>query len=550
MAALLSASLLAQSAQELYQRALGAEHATGDLRQAIALYTRVVAAAGKDRALAARALMRVAGAHEKLGQHADAIATYAELLRAFPEQRTEATAAQERLTALRRSPRTETRPTQLAATGGVSSAIRPLFESYCVGCHTGSRSAVDLDALARSPFAGNLPLWEKVTRRLRARLDPPGGAPRPDDATYRTAVRRLEAALDAAYAADRTALPADAVDGVELAARIATFLWNIVPDTALLDAARRGDLRDGPALSRQVTRMLRDPRSGHLIDRFFTGWLSLDRVAKAQPDAAVYPQFDADLREAMATESRLFLQSQLREDRDAFELWTAGYTYVNERLARHYGIAGVTGPAFIRVTWPNAIRGGLLGQSGLLTALSQPSRTSPTARGVYVLTRVMGLEAPPPPANVPALAEGGQRGTLRLRMSAHKLNPACANCHATFDPLGLALENFDAIGAWRTSDGGMAIDASGAFLDGSRFEGPAQFRAGLAKYRDAYYEGVTRQLLAFALNRRGKGGRVYDYEMPAVRKIVREAAANGYRWSSLFTGIVASAPFQAKSVVP
>jgi hypothetical protein len=170
---------------------------------------------------------------------------------------------------------------------------------------------------------------------------------------------------------------------------------------------------------------------------------------------------------------------------------------------------------------------------------------------VYVLTRFLGIDPPNPPANVPALAErpGNPQGTLRARMTAHKVNPACANCHALFDPLGLALENFDATGAWRNSDGGAPIDASGAFIDGTRFTGPAEFRAALLRYRDAYYAGVTRQLLAYALNRKGRG-RVYDYEMPAIRKIVRDASAKDYRWSSILSGVVASPPFQMKNVVP
>jgi len=183
-----------------------------------------------------------------------------------------------------------------------------------------------------------------------------------------------------------------------------------------------------------------------------------------------------------------------------------------------------------------------------LTALSVAGRTSPTVRGLYVLTRFLGTDAPPPPANVPALGE--RPGTMRERMMAHKVNPSCATCHAQFDPLGLALENFDATGAWRMNDGGLPIDASGTFMDGTRFNGPAELRAGLLKFRDAYYTSVTEQLLVYALNRGGKARRVYDYEMPAVRKIVRAAAANGYRWSSILAGISASAPFQMKNVVP
>jgi hypothetical protein len=243
----------------------------------------------------------------------------------------------------------------------------------------------------------------------------------------------------------------------------------------------------------------------------------------------------------------------VREDRGALELWTANYTYVNDRLARHYGLPGVSGKEFVRVLWPDANRRGLLGQASALTGTSQSSRTSPTVRGIYVLTRFLGIDAPNPPANVPALSEPPGRtaqGALRERMTAHKTNPACANCHALFDPLGLALENFDALGEWRSADSGAPVDASGAFNDGTHFSGVAEFRTGLLRYRDAYYDGITRQLLAHALNRKGSGGRVYDYEMPAVRKIVRDSAAANYRWSSIVSGIVASAPFQMKHIVP
>jgi len=298
--------------------------------------------------------------------------------------------------------------------------------------------------------------------------------------------------------------------------------------------------------------MLRDDRSVSLVDNFFTAWLALDRLRTAQIDPAVFPQFDTELRQAMGTETRLFLESQLREDRDAVELWTADYTYVNERLARHYGLSGVSGKEFTRVTWPNTNRGGLLGQAGPLTALSNGARTSPTKRGLYVWTRFLGMDAPAPPANVPSLAEGPRTppDTMRERMMVHKTNPSCASCHGRFDPLGLALENFDAIGAWRVADGGAPIDASGMLMDGTRFNGPAELRAGLLKYREAYYTSVTQQLLAYALNREGQARRIYDYEMPAVRKIVRDASARGYRWSSILAGIAASAPFQTKTLVP
>jgi hypothetical protein len=554
LALALSAGLTAQSAEELYQRGLVEEQANGDLTKAIALYMQAAKAGHRDRGLAARALMRVAGIQEKLGRQKDAVSAYAEVARLYPEQRAEVALAHGRLAALRRASRAEAPTAGAIDQGDISSLTRPVFDSYCISCHGAATSiaGVNLEALGRAPFGDNLALWEKVARRLRARFDPPRGMSRPDDATYRVVVSRLEQALDAAHAANRTSQPAEPAAGGELAARMAAFLWNGAPDPALLEAARRGELRDPVALSRHVARMLRNPKSDSLVDRVLADWFALGRLRRAQPDPALFPQFDADLRQAMETETRLFLQSQLREDRGALELWTANYTYVNERLARHYGLPGVSGREFVRVTWPDGNRAGLLGQGGPLTGTSQSSRTSLTTRGVYVLTRFLGIDAPNPPANVPALPEraGNSQGALRDRMTAHRTHPACASCHALFDPLGMALEHFDATGAWRTTDGGAPIDASGAFIDGTHFNGPAEFRAGLLRYRDAYYAGVTRLLLAHALNRKGPGGRVYDYEMPAVRKIVRDAAAKDYRWSSILSGIVASAPFQVKTVVP
>jgi tetratricopeptide (TPR) repeat protein len=453
-----SIGLAGQSAQDLYQRGLVQEHASGNLKQAIELYAQAVKAAGKDRVLAAKALIRMGGSQEKLGAEPDAEKTYDELLRAYPEQRAEVIVAQERLKVLRR------------ATKLVSSNQR---------------------------------------------------------------------------------LPITRVPGPELAVRLATFLWNDVPDGQLAEIARRGELDDPGVLKRQVVRMLRDHRSDALLDDFFVRWLALDRLKTARPDPLMFPDVDRELLEAMGTETRLFVQSQLREDRDAVELWTAPYTFVNERLARHYGLPGISGRDFRRVTRMNPNRAGLLGQASLLTALSAASRTSPTARGKYVINRFLGVDVPEPPANIPPLAEppGTTAGTMRGRMTAHRTNPACTSCHAIFDPLGFALENFDATGRWRTTDGGLPIDASGTFTDGTRFNGPIELREGLLKRRDVYYANVTQQLLAYALGRK-KPGRVYDYEMPSVRQIVHDASADGYRWSALIAGIAASSPFQAKDVVP
>jgi hypothetical protein len=553
LALALTVPVSAEQASDLYHRGLVQEHAAGHLEDAIALYLQAARAAGADRTLATRALMRAAASYEKLGQQSDAANVYAEVLRAYPEQSGEVGLAQERLRVLRDRTVAISRKT-LAGVRDVSSSTAMMLESYCARCHSaGNKSGgLDLASLIGRHVGENTSLWEKVVRRLQARRDPPPGAPRPDGEAYRAVTATLQQALDESYAANRTLVEAERADDAELATRVAALLWNAAPDAALLADAKRSRLHEPVILRSHVGRMLRDPKSASLVDGFFARWLSLDKVTQARPDPSLYPGVDADLVQAMDTETRLFLGNQLRDDRDAVEIWTANYTYVNARLARHYGLSGITGDGFRRVTWPDDRRAGLLGQAGILMALSKPSRTSPTARGRFVLARFLGVDSPSPPANVPALVESPATngGTMRDRLMAHKVNPSCSSCHTMFDPLGLALENFDATGAWRTMDGGAPIEASGTFLDGSPFEGPAGLRAGLLKYRDAYYTSLTQQLLAYALNRNEKAGQVYDYEMSAVRKIVGDAAASGYRWSSILAGIAASAPFQMKHLVP
>lgn len=537
----LSVALLGQNAQETYQQALAKEQANGNLKDAIKLYTQAVKFAGKDRALAAKALIHIAGAQEKLGQQAEAVNAYAEVLQTYPDQREQASLAQTRLDALRQAPLADSQK-------DVSSVSAPVFQTYCANCHNGTNKAggLDLGSLNAKNVGENTVMWENVLRRLRARRDPPAGSTRPDDKTYRSMISKLETALDNAYPTNGPLQITARLTDTELATRIASFVWNAAPDAPLLDDARRGKLQDPGVLDRQIVRMLRDPRSSSLISRFFEPWLSLDRLKDQSRKAA-----DADLLQSMQTESRLFLENQLRENHNALELWTANYTYMNEDLARHYGIPNISGKEFRRVTWPDSTRSGILGQAGPLTVTSS-TRTSPVSRGVYVFTKFLGMEASPPPANVPPMREDptGQGGPMRDRLAAHKVNPLCASCHITFDPLGLALENFDAVGKWRTTDGGSPIDASGTFIDGTRFSGPAELRAGLLKYRDAYYTNITQQLLAYALNRSGRGARIYDYEMPSVRSIVRAASSKDYRWSSIISGIVTSSPFQMKNLVP
>jgi hypothetical protein len=548
----LSLSLLSQNAQEIYQRGLVQEQAAGKLPEAIELYLQVAKEAGKDRTLAAKALIRAAGAKEKLGQP-EAADLYSEVLRVYPEQRDQAQQAKMRLASLRLLS-----PPKAQGAGGLtgedlSAVASPMFEQYCIRCHnqTTRTAGFALDSLNVKNVGENTAVWENVLKRLRARRDPPAGLSRPDQATYQSVVSKLETALDQAYPAN-TPLNSDRATDGEIATRMATFLWGTAPDTPLLEDARQGRLHDPAVLDRQVQRMLRDPKSINLVTSFFEPKFALDNLDNSKPDPVEFRQFDPALLPAMRTETRLFLDSQLRENRGALELWTANYSFLNERLARHYGIPNVVGIEFRRVTLPDNNRAGLLGQGSVLTVTSQSNRTSPVTRGIWVLKNIFGMTPPDPPANIPPLGNsaGNQARTMRETMAAHEANPNCMNCHAIFDPLGLALENFDGIGHWRLDDGVATIDATGAFIDGSRFDGPAELRAGLLKYRDAYYSSITQQLLGYALGRKARAWRLYDYEMPSVRAIVRASAASDYRWSSIISGIVTSAPFQMKNIVP
>ena len=353
--------------------------------------------------------------------------------------------------------------------------------------------------------------------------------------------------------------PADAgavvyrMGDLELASRLSFFLWNSVPDDALLAAAERGALSDPEGLERQVRRMLADPRSERLSRNFFDLWLELHKIRNVAPDPTIFPAFDENLRDAMQRETELFLASQLREDRSALDLLQADYTFVNERLARHYGIPDVYGNHFRRVTLPDDRRAGLIGKGSILTLTSYSTRTSVVNRGKWLLERVLGAPPPAPPANVPPLEESGDGAaptSQRERMEAHRANPSCAVCHRLTDPLGFSLDNFDAIGRWRTTDDpripgqrGPVIDASGVTPDGHRFEGPAGLRALLLDRRQQFVRTVAEKLLTYALGRR-----LEYYDRPVVRRIVRNAEESDYRWSALVQGVVESAPFQLRRV--
>jgi hypothetical protein len=348
--------------------------------------------------------------------------------------------------------------------------------------------------------------------------------------------------------ADPANLPPDAVyrlGDLALASRLSFFLWSSLPDEQLLTLAVQGRLKTPAVLEQQVKRMLSDPRSGALADNFAEQWLFLRNLKSTAPSLEVFPDFDDNLRQSMRQETKLFFASIMREDRSILDLLNANYTFINERLARHYGIPNVYGSQFRRVTITDEARRGLLGQASILTVTSYPNRTSPVQRGKWILTNLLGTPPQPPPPNVPQLKENGEGSrplSLRERMEAHRTNPVCAGCHRIMDPIGFALENFDGIGRWRTEDDGAKIDPSGTLFNGAQVSGPVALREMLTSRPEVFAQVMTERMLTYAL---GRGLEYYD--MPVVRKIVRESATQNYRFSSLVLGVVNSIPFQMKT---
>jgi hypothetical protein len=335
------------------------------------------------------------------------------------------------------------------------------------------------------------------------------------------------------------------VSDVDLASRLSFFLWSSIPDDELLDLAERGRLKDSAVFEQQARRMIIDARASALVSSFAGQWLHLRNLASAAPDLEKFPYFDENLREAFRKETELFFESVLREDRSVLDLLGADYTFVNERLAKHYGIPGIYGSHFRRVQLADPNRGGLLGQGSILTVTSYANRTSPVVRGKWILDNILGTPPPPPPPNVPELKARDTQGkvlSMRAQMEQHRANAVCASCHRVMDPLGFALENFDGIGTWRATDASEPIDASGKMPDGAAFRGPTELRdVLLQKRREQFATTITERLLTYAL---GRGLEYYD--APAVRSAVREAAPGGYKLSSLLLGVAKSAPFQMK----
>ncbi|PWT80603.1 MAG: hypothetical protein C5B57_12000 [Blastocatellia bacterium] len=330
---------------------------------------------------------------------------------------------------------------------------------------------------------------------------------------------------------------------LDLASRLSFFLWSSIPDDELLAAASRGQLRSRTVLEQQVRRMLADERSQALVNNFAGQWLQLRNLRAAIPDQNEFPDFDDNLRQAFEREVELFFESIVREDRNVLDLLTADYTFVNGRLATHYKIPNIFGSQFRRVTLSDETRKGLLGKGAILLVTSHPDRTSPVVRGKWILDNVLGTPPPPPPANVPPLEERNpaKPRTMREQMEAHRANPVCATCHKIIDPLGFALENFDAVGAWRERDAGAPVDASGQLADGTRVHDVVTLRQALLKRPEVFAGTFTERLMTYALGR----GLAY-YDMPAIRSIVREAAGRNYAFSSIVLGIVESTPFEMR----
>jgi hypothetical protein len=373
------------------------------------------------------------------------------------------------------------------------------------------------------------------------------------DGTFETGVRTaLQAILASPHFVFRFERQPDGVapgapyrlSDIELATRLSYFLWSTGPDEALLAAAREGRLTDPQELERQTRRLLADPRSEALSTRFAVQWLRLSELEAMTPDALLYPQYDYSLATALRREAELFFDSIVREDRSVLELLTADHTFVNERLATHYGIPGVLGNRFRRVELDDDYRRGILGKGSILTMTSNADRTSPVMRGKWVMEVLLGTPPPPPPPNVPGLeatqtVKDGQFLTVRERLEAHRANPACTSCHRLIDPIGLSLENFDVTGRWRIKDAGALVDPASTLYDGSPVAGPGDLRNALLKYSEAFVRNLTGNLLTYAVGRR-----VEHFDMPAVRTITRDAAAKEHRFSEVVLGIVKSTPFQ------
>ena len=418
---------------------------------------------------------------------------------------------------------------------------RPLTATEDLPCATRIITSLAAKAYRRPPSPADVDGLMKFYKTERAA----GGF----EAGIRTALQALLASPHFIFRLEEAPASARAgqsykINDVDLASRLSFFLWGSGPDDELIAAAARGTLGTPAVLEQQTLRMLADPRASALATRFASQWLRLQDLDKIHPDARLYPQFDTTLAVAMRKETELLFDGIVKDDRDVLELLTADYTFVNERLARHYGIPGVSGPDFRRVPVADANRRGLLGEGSILTMTSVADRTSPVLRGKWVLEVLLGMPPPPPPPNIPALEEtkashGSRLLSVRERMEEHRSDPRCQSCHRVIDPIGLSLENFDVVGAWRIRDGGTDIDAAGKLYDGTPLGGPAGLRNALLKRKDVVLRTFTENLMAYGLGRR-----IEYYDMPTVRRIVRDAGTTQNRFSTFVLGIVKSPAFR------
>jgi hypothetical protein len=418
-----------------------------------------------------------------------------------------------------------------------------VIDTYCTGCHNGrvrSPTGILLDQFDPARLAASPEMWARAYRQLQAGTMPPVGAARPDRATIETMLTSIEQALRSSAKA-----PA-AADSHEVARRLATMLWGSAPDATLLQEAQRNRLSDRAALEREIRRMLAADRARAFVSRFFVPWLGLDALGNADPDRKYFPDYDVSLRDSLARETELFVLSQLRDDRDPVELWSADYTFVNEQLARHYGIANVTGPQFRRVSSSTPERAGLLGHGSILMMTSRHQHgvdaayTTPATRAKWVQLHFLGAPLPNPfPGAQPVKPE------LPIAPQARAL-PAepCTNCHRNFFPLGYALENFDPLGRWRTHDQAGPVDASGAFVDGTSTNGVVELRQVLLQHAEAFRTTITEKLLIYASTGSVAPASGTPETLVRARRILRSTPAP--RWSALIAAIVEAKPAAAE----
>ncbi len=419
-------------------------------------------------------------------------------------------------------------------------AVSKVVDIYCAGCHDGRTRSVSgplLDRFDPRHIADNPAVWARAYREIQAGTMPPVGVPRPDRATADAALRSIEQAMGVTAFAKAPAAGSD-----EIAARLAKLLWNGAPDSAMLQDARNNGLGDAAAVEREVRRMLADDRAQAFVARFFFPWLGLDKLSNADPDKRFFPDYDVSLRDSLAKETELFLLSQLRDDRDPIELWSANYTFLNARLARHYGVPGVTGPQFRRMAWTGPERDGLLGQGSVLMVTSRHQHgvdaayTTPATRANWIRAHFLGV---PSPYAFPGAQPVKPDLPIAPQTRALPQQP-CVNCHRNFFPLGYALENFDPIGRWRTRDQAGPVDASGSFVDGSPTDGVVELRQVLLQRPDAFRTAIAEGLIGWASSGMAKPLAGTPETLQQARQILSGMAEP--RWSSIIAAIVRTTP--------